>query len=87
MLRAVDGASVSLIELPDTTLLVSMFTQNFDQILRSSLLLLPCAAARMSEWDWAKSYKKFEKYKVEEDDGEIKPQNIEEFLDQSRSQQ
>ena len=49
-------------------------------------MLLPCAAARMSEWDWAKSYKKFEKYKVEEDDGEIKPQNIEEFLDQSRSQ-
>ena len=40
----------------------------------------------MAEWDWAKSYEKFDNFKIDEDDGESKPKNMEEFLEQSRSQ-
>ena len=40
----------------------------------------------MAEWDWAKTYERFQNFKLEDDDEESKPKNMEEFLERSRSQ-
>ena len=34
----------------------------------------------MAEWDWAKTYERFQNFKLEDDDEESKPKNMEEFL-------
>ena len=31
----------------------------------------------MAEWDWAKTYERFQNFKLEDDDEESKPKNME----------